>query len=300
MTDVLLITQCACNLRFVMNNNESIRSYRSFLRDILMEKQKKNPQFSMRSFAKTLGLDSSFISMVLRGKRDLSFETAALMSEKMNLNENEAKMFDLLLRIEKSNTATQRARLLEELEVLEPSTKGKRDLAVDQFRVIADWYHLPLQLLIELDGFKWSDENAAKALGITVHEVRDALERLAALELIDMTDDKKPKKAEGRLMVESPFKNEALRKYHTQMLQKTIGALETQTPDRRFTGTMNLAFDESQLKEAHVVMKEALTKLASIADQPKKSKKLFHANLNLIELTTQTTQTTSKSKGRSV
>jgi len=282
-------------------NLETHQNYRSYIRDVLIEKQKKNPKFSLRSFAKMLGVQSSFLSMVLNGKRDLSEETASLISEKLNLNSLDSKKLILLLRLEKTVHSKQRSQILEDLEVLDPSLKGKRDLAVDQFRAISEWYHLPLQLLVVLPGFEWSEEAAAKELGITVYEVREALERLSALELIEWIPGEKPKKAEGRLMVSSPFKNEALKKYHTQMLEKNITALTEQEPAERFTGTMNLAFDENGLQEAHVVLKEAMEKLAKIADKKARSKKIYHANLNIFRITqNQNSNSVKKSKGQKI
>ena len=62
-------------------------SYRSVLRDALIEKQRKNPQLSLRSFAKAVGIQSSFLSMVLNGKRELSEETAAKLAEKLGFTE---------------------------------------------------------------------------------------------------------------------------------------------------------------------------------------------------------------------
>ncbi len=264
---------------------QDIKGYRSYLRDILIEKQKKNAQYSLRSLAKALGLQSSFLSMVLNGKRDLSEDKAAQISEKLGLSAIETKRLNLLLRLEKSSQAKQRESLLNELKTLDPNYSDRKDLAVEQFKAIAEWYHLPLQLLVDLDGFEWSEEAAAKALGITVHEVRDALERLNSLELVEWKPGQKPKKAPGRHIVSSPLKNEALQKYHRQMLEKTATALSTQEPSERFTGTQNLTFDEKQLKEAHQVLNEAFDKLALIAEKKSKSKEIYHANINLIRLT---------------
>jgi uncharacterized protein (TIGR02147 family) len=266
------------------NEVQPLQNYRSFLRGMLIEKQKKNPQFSLRGFAKAMGIQSSYLSMILSGKRDLSEAMVAQISERLNLEPLPAKKFSLLVRLEKAATALQREQIIQDLEALEPQTKGRRDLAIDQFRAIAEWYHLPLQILIDLDGFKWSEEAAAKALGITVHQVHEALERLAALELIDLTNPQKPKRAEGRVIVESPFKSEAMKKYNTQMLEKTITALTEQTNQERYTATLNLALDPQQVKAARAVLDEAYEKISAIAEKRAKKKILYHTNFNLFKL----------------
>lgn len=289
-TGFLRFCRDASRLRFVMKTQVTpLQNYRSFLREVLIERQKKNPQLSLRSFAKSLGLQSSFLSMVLSGKRDISEETAARISEKLDFTAQDSKKFNLLLRIEKAGSAKQKESLMSELQELEPTTLGKIDLAVEQFKMIAEWFHLPLKILIDLDGFDWSEENAAKALGITVHQVRDGLTRMANLELIEFTQGQKPTLIENRVSIASPFKNEALRKYHGQMLGKAIEALETQTPDTRYTGTNNLALDSEQLKAVHRVMEDAQDKVAAIAAKRSKTKRLYHASFNLFELTQHST-----------
>lgn len=260
------------------------QNYRAYLRGILIEKQKRNPQLSLRAFAKTLGVQSSFLSMVLNGKRDLSEETALQIAERLKLDADETRKFNLLVRLEKAFSSTQREQILEDLGKVDPRTQGFRDLALDQFKVIAEWYHLPLQILVDLDGFDWSEEAAARMLGISIHQVREALERLDALELIEWTPGERPRKAEGRVFVESPLQNEALRRYHTQMLEKAIQALQDQTPEQRLTRTLNLALDEKQYQKARTVLQAAVQQLSEIAEARAKRKKLYHLNVNLFDL----------------
>jgi uncharacterized protein (TIGR02147 family) len=267
---------------------ESYENCRSLVREILINKQSQNPRYSLRSFARQLGVQSSFLSMFLNGKRHLSEEMALKFCKKLNFSPVETKKLLLLLRLEKAQSSEQKSHIIEELEMLDPSQKGKRDLSLDQFKVIAEWYHLPLQLLVTLDEFNWSEENASQALGISTLEVRQALERLSALDLIDYTPGLKPKKSTDRLMVSSAFKNEALRKYHTQMLQKTIEALSTQEPNERFTGTQNITISSDQIKLAHDILKETMEKLFRLSEQRSNNKKIYHVNLNLIRLTKQT------------
>ena len=251
----------------------------------MIEKQKKNPKFSLRGFARLIGVQSSYLSMVLSGKRDLSEEKAHQIAEKLSLSSLDTKKFVTLLRLEKASTASHKEQVLGELQALSPETETTRDLSIDDFRVISEWYHLPLQILAQLEDQAWSEEWAAKSLGITTHEVIQALERMTALEMMEWTLGKRPIITGGRVSVQSSFKNDALRKYHTQMLEKNIEALTEQEPSERFTGSMNLALDEKQLQEAKAVMDEAMNKLRVIANKKAKGKKVYHANLGVFQIT---------------
>ncbi len=275
-------------MRIKMKTDNALNTrinYRSFLRDLLIEKQKKNQKFSLRSFARLIAIQPSYLSMILAGKRDLSEELAHQIAEKLLLEDQATKKFITLLRLEKASSAKHREQILSELQIIDPEINTNRDLSIDDFRMISEWYHLPLQILVQLEDQPWSEEWAAKNLGITTHQVIQALERMVALEIMEWKKGSRPKILGGRVSVSSPFKNDALRKYNTQMFEKNIEALTEQNPDERFTGNMNLAFDEKQLKEAHLVMKEAMGKLKKIAEIKAKNKKIYHASVNVFKLT---------------
>jgi uncharacterized protein (TIGR02147 family) len=261
------------------------KSYRTFLREILVEKQKKNPRFSLRAFAQQLGIQPSFLSLVLNGKRDFSEETVGLIAEKLSLEPNQAREFSLLVRLEKVKNTNQRDQLLQDLKVLRPDLAQIRDLNIDQFKTIADWYHLPLQILIDLEGFAWSDENAAQALGISVHEVKLALERLSALELIEWNPGTRPRAVGGSRMVHAPEHNQALKIYHETMLKKNIEALYEQDPDQRLTATLSVALNEEQLQEARAILLSAQKKILKLCQTRSAKKEIYHVGLNLFQIT---------------
>ena len=255
----------------------------SYLREILIEKQKKNPQFSMRSLAKLLEVQSSFLSMLLSGKRRISEDTALRFAEKLQLDAVESKRLQLLVSLEKTKNVGKLETVLNDLKALDPTLANHRNVDVDQFRVVSEWYHFPLRLLMGLPNFEWTEKNAAKALNISVFQVRQALERLRAIDLIDWTPGSRPQRKGGGASIASKVRNEALKKYHTQMLEKTVEAL-AQSPEERFTGTVNLALSKRQLKEVRAVLKEALEKISSISEGKAAQKEIYHANSNLFKL----------------
>ena len=275
---------------------QSAKSYRTFLREILAEKQQKNPQFSLRAFAKVLGIQPSFLSLVLNGKRDISEETVGLIATNLELSSTQARELSLLVRLEKVKNPAQRLQLLQDLKVLRPDLSHIRDLSVDQFKVISEWYHLPLQILIDLDDFEWSEENAARSLGVKENEIRLALERLSALELIDYTEGSRPKAVGGSRMIQSPEHNQALKTYHESMFKKNIDALHSQGPDRRLTATLDVALNADQLEQARAILNQAQKKILKLCQTRSAEKEIFHVSLNLFQLTQ--TKTTSPRRNK--
>ena len=56
-----------------------------FIQDYYNQKKKKNPKYSMRSFAHQLEIEPSMLAKILNKKRALTFETANKILDKMNI-----------------------------------------------------------------------------------------------------------------------------------------------------------------------------------------------------------------------
>ena len=57
--------------------------------ETLAEVRLRNPSYSMRAFARRLGIGSSALSEILSGKRAMSYKMAARLLEKLDLEESE-------------------------------------------------------------------------------------------------------------------------------------------------------------------------------------------------------------------
>ena len=264
---------------------DSIQNYRSFLRERLIQKQKKNPQFSMRSFAKQLGIQPAFLSYVLNGKRDLSEEMTAQFIDRLGLTTDEGKRLELLVRYEKAQSPTQKKRLLEQLNELSPNQSPLRNLSVDHFVMVSEWYHFAILLLVRLESFDWSVSNVAKTLNLTSLEVEQALERMMALELIEWQKGMRPTRTETRLMVESSTSNAALKKYHTQLFEKATQGLEAFTPQERITSTQNIVLSEKQLPAANTLIQECFRKLIDLSATRLPDAEVYHVGIHAFPLT---------------
>ena len=96
-------------------------------------------------------------------------------------------------------------------------------IGVDAFKVISDWYHYAILELTYLDHFQPDLKWISNALGITVHEARDAKERLMRLDFLTINE-------EGRWIdtlgdannLGNEFTAPAMRKLQTQVLEKAI------------------------------------------------------------------------------
>lgn len=69
------------------------QNFRDILKAELEKRQLRNPRYSLRSFARDLGLSAPRLSDVLRGRYGLSRGVAESLAEKLKLPEEEAAYF---------------------------------------------------------------------------------------------------------------------------------------------------------------------------------------------------------------
>jgi len=260
--------------------------YRSFLRSAIAALQKKNPAYSIRGFSKQVGLTQSALSQVIAGKRNLSNESATRIALRLGLNETEIEYFRTLVQMETTKDPDLKRSLVERAQTLNPR-REVHELSVSFFSVIADWYHLAIKNMIGLDDFEFTPANVAKRLGITKLEVETAIERLLRLEVIepDPTREGHYVRVKDHTMVRSMVPNEALRRFHRQMLEKAIQSLETQTPKEKIVGSETFAFSPDALTEANRLTEGYFKNMSTLSDRPGKRTEVYHLGVQFFSLT---------------
>lgn len=260
--------------------------YRSFLRYSLIEKQKSNSAFSLRAFSKKLGLSQSTVSQIFAGRRNLSIKAALQVARKLALKEKETDYLCLLVQLESSRDFEHKSLLLKKIKSLNPKFKSHL-LDLDQFKVIADWYHLPILSLTEIPAFKLEPKYIGQALGISALEAHAALERLDRLGLI-VKKEGRLEKTHEHFVAESSKKNNSLRLFHKQMLEKAIEALGTQSPLEKVVGSETLAISKAKIPEVRMLIEDCFQKIVAVAQEDQKKTDVYHLGIQFFNLTKKT------------
>ena len=248
--------------------------YRQFLKAILAEKTSKNGAYSLRSFAQKLGFSNSFLSEVLNGKKSLSTDGALRIAVKLSLTEIETQYFCLLVQIESEKDPEYKSLLNDKLIALKPITK-RFDLSSDFFRVISDWYHLAILELTQLKGPKLTPKLAAKRLQITEIQAETAIERLIRLELLERTSEGHLKKTKEYILAQSQIPNSAIKKFHKQLLEKAMHAVDDQTPAQRVSNTDLIPMDSRYLAEAKQIIDRCSDDIVNLTKKSKVKDEVF-------------------------
>lgn len=204
----------------------------------LAEAQIKSPSYSLRAFAKKLGVSVSTVSEIRSGRRRLTPELFDRMADGLFLKPEERARFSAL-------ASDDRARV---------------QIEHDQFEMISEWYHFAILSLVRLKDFRSDNAWIAKRLGISQAVAKSAVERLIRLELLRKNKGKF-ERTKNEVRTSDGIASLAVRKAHTENLELARRALEELPVDERDFVFYTLPASPSKLAEARRRIRKSLDEL---------------------------------------
>jgi uncharacterized protein (TIGR02147 family) len=255
--------------------------YRNCLQEELERRCEKNPRYSLRAFAKALGFEATVVSQIISGKRVPSLRTAQKLLSALGLPPDEEQHFLASL------AEVHRSRGLERLSPFFKKFKAdfapQRELALDLFRVIADWYHYAILALSLTDGFKSNPQWIAAELGISEAQTKIAIDRLLKLGLLVERDGALKSSTEGFTTADKQITHAALKRHQKQILEKAIESLENDPVDSRSMTSMTMAVDPAKIPTAKQMVEEFTQRLMQFLESGKQSQ-VYELGITLFPL----------------
>jgi uncharacterized protein (TIGR02147 family) len=90
---------------------------------------------------------------------------------------------------------------------------------------------------------------------------------------------------EDYTLTRSTVPNEALRRFHRQMLGKAVESIDTQTPQEKIIGSETFAISEDVLEEANQLAEEFFQKMAQLRKKSKNPTQVYHLGVQFFNLT---------------
>jgi uncharacterized protein (TIGR02147 family) len=234
--------------------NEQL-ALQNLLRERFGEIRATNPAFSLRAFAKKLGLDSGALCSFMNGKRRVSRKMAGKISDAMGFDPQERA--EILSGFKENTLATQPISG-EPLRYLQ--------LTADQFRIIAKWHHFAILSLMETKGFRSNPEWIANRLGLTKTQVQDALGRLKRLGMISVDASGKIRQGKSKYRTPDDVTNLSLRQGHAENLELGKQSLVRGSVDQRDFTAVTMAIDPNKLPDAKVLIRKFQDDLAALLE----------------------------------
>ncbi len=192
-------------------------------------RKSKNSHYSLRSFARDLGISAGQLSKLINRKISLTRQQAARVAVVLELSKSQTTLF-VQSAILNAPANAKVSKQLREKTKKEASGKLKNafpmtNYSVERFKAISQWYHLPLLELTYLESFNANESWIANQLGISMIEARDAIHRLIDLGLLEKCPLKGLRKTTSHLFINSNSEPE-VRKYERSMIEKSLTRLD--------------------------------------------------------------------------
>lgn len=150
-----------------------IKDFRLYLQLEFSARRKKNESYSLRQFARKLGVSPSALSAMFSGKRPISDKMRERLGLKLGLHPRDLQKFDVQPHGNRKVTAKKESR------------DSFRQISIDAFQVISEPHHYALLELMKTQSFHWDNKWIAKRLGLSSVDVRAAIERLEHVGLLE-------------------------------------------------------------------------------------------------------------------
>jgi uncharacterized protein (TIGR02147 family) len=232
--------------------------FQQILAKKLMEIKERNPNYSLRSFAKSLDIHPAALSEFINGKRNFSSKKIIHLSQKILLNPQDLNSLKLkMLSINKNNLSIE--------------AKKQLKISMDQYYLVSDWHYYSLLCLMEtvdfLNDLKW----IAKRLNTTVNQIQKTLKRLIRLNLVTVNKDNEYRVKNIELSTTEDIPNVYLRKRHLENLERAKNSiLNDDVLDRDFSfGT--IAIDKKKIATAKKMIRNFQNKLFNYLETGEKN-----------------------------
>jgi len=260
-------------------------TYREILQNKYQLRTEKNKKYSLRAFAKDIGISVSLLSEIRSGKKGLSVKTAMSISKKLGLSGSEQAFFCDLVASE--HARHEGARILAKDRVEDYRHFQIRNLTLESFSFIYDWYHFALLELTHVLGFQSSIEWSAKKLKIPLEMVKSSHSRLVNMGLLEIDRDGKWIDTNKDLATPDGFSFSYLRKFHRQLMEKAILALEEQSVEERDITSLMVSIDSSRLPEARKRIRDFRNEfIKEFNSEDEKKDSVYCLGIQLFNLTT--------------
>jgi uncharacterized protein (TIGR02147 family) len=250
--------------------NVETSSSQTWLANLLEEKSKKNPLFSMRAFARLVDVSPAVLSRILSGKRKLTFNLAVRIADALVLGPEERELLY-------SFYTTNNEERTEEI-------KKEKELSIDCFNAMKEWYHYGITQLLYVENFHEDYKWMAKMLSISELEAKLAIERLLRLEILDRDEKGKLYRTATHFSTTTDIASAGIRHFQKQILEKAIYSLEHDDISERDITSITVAINEDKMKEAKAEIKKFRLRMSEFMGEGEKTR-VYNLGIHLIPLT---------------
>ncbi|RZA12241.1 MAG: TIGR02147 family protein [Proteobacteria bacterium] len=240
--------------------------YRSFIVQAYERRRSADAGYTMRAYAKDLGVSPQLLSQVLGGKLGLSASSASAIAQKIELEGLRKDLF--IASVEAKHSRSQPARLAAAEKLRKAfEESGFEAIALDHINLVSSWKHVAVCMLVELDDFTPEPHWISSRLDIEPGEAARIINDLFKAELLKLDTSGKWVRQAQKTFFKLDESSPTLQKFYRDMWLKAEQSLvEEEFGDRSFSAA-TLAVSESDIEfirsEIEAFRRSLISKIAS-------------------------------------
>lgn len=236
--------------------NLSSAGFRVHLQNEFSRRCRVNSRYSLRSFARQIGIEASSVSQILSGKRKVSDKLIARICQKIGW--------------------PQAAQTLD----------GYALMSADVVSAISDWYHYAILELVQLKTFRNDPAWISKKLGIGKIEAQNAVARLLRLEMLTAKNGRIKKTQANYSNYARGQTSESHKEFQRQIVRKSLEAIDLCPQECKDVTCITIAANSAKLEEARERIKNFRRDLCAFMEDGA-GDSVYALAVQLIPLTTQ-------------
>lgn len=242
-----------------MNTSELLESY-------LERKKAAQSGYSMRAFARDLGVSPAFVSLVLKGKKKLPIRLLGRTVKVLDLDlESAHALKNSCLPEGLAEGLINGYSFPEEGESVPAMSWAIQDKR--KLKALRHWFYVAILDFTTCDDYDGSVTTIAFRLGLSVPTVEVALRELLGLGLLVEKDGKLVKSTLDIRLASSQSQAD-IRRFHSQLLDKAKEELATKTSDedfsRRLITGITIAANPEKIEIAKKMLSDCLHEIAAL------------------------------------
>lgn len=211
-----------------------MESMEEYLKNLYLERSRVNERYSVRAFAKSIGLAPSTLSELLNGKRKLSKALRDRIGKALEMDGEQVKAFKV--KVHGNSLAA------------DQKDPNYETLALDSFYLVSQWYHYGILQLLKTKAFKNCPMWIADRLGISEEEADTALSRLKRIGIVEDKDGELVDVTNGQTShLKENYTNGQLRDFQVRALHIAIDKLQRVPIKYRDNTSMTLALNKEAI-----------------------------------------------------
>ena len=234
------------------------------LREELTRRIRANRSYSLRSFARQLGMDASLLSKTLQNRRTLSPTNAVKILERSQLSTGEKNLFwQSYLQTRQKGQAHYN---LDTHATSSPIEDREKPLTHDLFKLIAEPHHYGIVELTRVKSFQNNSQWIGNTLGLPSEVVDASVERLLKVGILKK-DGEKIVRSPGRHTTQDKSVTDPALKYHQRkVIEQSAIALDRVPIERRNQTSMTIAINPEKIPLAKKMMQDFMNQLSDVLE----------------------------------